>query len=74
MKADNMIYLLWESKIDCLDISKKIKYSLIKAGYYNVYKLLKTSDKDLLIIRGIGKKSVEDIRKALLEFLQTYNL
>jgi len=54
-----------ETNIETLDISDAIKNSLKNAGINTVEKLKEKNDEDLLQIKGIGKKTLESIKKAL---------
>lgn len=43
----------------------RVKNALIKAGYTKLSEVQKVSDEELLAIKGLGKKAVEEIRKQL---------
>lgn len=55
----------WESSIDSMLLSPATIDALHAAGIYAIDELKKMSDTDLLGIKGIGKKRVEEIREAL---------
>ncbi len=54
-----------ETKIDSLEISETIKNALKAAEISTVEKLKEKTDEELLEIKGIGKKALESIKKAL---------
>jgi len=51
--------------ISVLDISKRSKNSLIKAGIVTIEQLINYNKTDLIAIEGIGKRTVEEIVKVL---------
>lgn len=48
-----------------LDISIIVKQSLVEAGLDTVNKIKDKSDEELLLLKGIGKKSLEKLRKVI---------
>lgn len=55
----------WESSIDSMLLSPATIDALHAAGIYAIDELKKMSDTELLRIKGIGKKRVEEIKEAL---------
>ena len=55
----------WESSIDSMLLSPATIDALHAAGIYAIDELKKMSDTELLHIKGIGKKRVEEIKEAL---------
>jgi DNA-directed RNA polymerase alpha subunit len=55
----------WEASIDSMLLPPNVINALHNAGFHEIEELKKLSDADLLKIKGIGKKSLEDIREAL---------
>lgn len=56
--------------IDKLNLSARLTNSLLKAGYKNLTELQSKTMEDLLEIRGLGQKSVEE----LIEIMKSYKL
>lgn len=55
----------WEASIDSMLLPPNVITALHNAGIHEIEELKELSDADLLKIKGIGKKSLEDIREAL---------
>lgn len=55
----------WEASIDSMLLPPSVITALHNAGIHEIEELKELSDADLLKIKGIGKKSLEDIREAL---------
>lgn len=54
-----------ESELEELKIATRAKNALMKAGIKTKKALLKLNEKELAEIKGLGKKSVEEIRRAI---------
>lgn len=54
--------------IECLNLSKRPYRSLKKAGIYSMENLLKLSKRELLNIKGLGEKSLEEIYNSIQIF------
>jgi DNA-directed RNA polymerase alpha subunit len=57
-----------DTRIEKLNLSNKIINPLMYAGINTVEELYTKSDNDLLMIENIGRKSIIEIKQALLEF------
>jgi len=55
----------WESSIDSMMLSPGTMGALHEAGIHTIDELRELSDAELLKLKGIGKKRVEEIREAL---------
>ena len=56
--------------VDDLDLTDHIKKILKKAGFENAQDILSKTDEELGQIKGIGKKKLEAIHKAILNQIQ----
>lgn len=59
-----------ETKIDELDLSKRAKNCLKREKIHTVRDILKKDPEELMKIKNFGKKSLDEIRKELLEKFQ----
>lgn len=56
------------TKIENLKLSTRTINSLTEAGLRTVGGLIRKTEKDLMVIEGLGKKGIKEIRKALGQF------
>ena len=56
--------------IDKLNLSARLTHSLLKAGYNNLTELEGMNTDQIMEIRGLGKKSAEE----LIEIMKSYKL
>jgi len=58
----------YKTPIDTLGLSSRAKNALLRGGIEFVEQVLKLTDDDLLRLRGMGVKTVDEIKEKLKEF------
>lgn len=59
---------IYKTKISELDLSVKVQNSLLRAGIFTIEDVINKSDKELLNVRNLGEKLLEEIREKIEQY------
>ncbi len=69
--SDDLLFRLGEMNIASLKISKRLIHALARVGIVTIADLSLLTERDLFLIPGIAKQSVQEIRQALAHALES---
>lgn len=59
---------IYKTKISELDLSVKVHNSLLRAGIFTIEDVINKSDKELLNVRNLGEKLLDEIREKIKQY------